>query len=52
MARVVALEQNVAPILTLALFDTAQRVCPHWKHIVDLGVGQDVVGGLFYEVVY
>ena len=42
---------QLAAILYLPTLDVMKCICPDWMHTVDLGVGQDVVGGLFYECV-
>ena len=42
---------NLAQILYLKPLDLMKCLCPDWMHTVDLGIGQDLLGGVFYECV-
>ena len=51
LGRAKALKQDLCPLIRIPGLDVTKNVCPDYMHTVDLGVGQDVVGGVFWEAV-
>ena len=49
--RAKAMNQPLPEFLSLPSVDFTKAMCPDWMHTVDLGVGQDVVGGIFFDCV-